>query len=497
MVGLRVTDRILGLASTVVLARLLVPADFGLIALAAMIVGMVEMFGDLGMELALIRDQEAGRNHYDTVWTLTIFKGLLVGLMLVVLAVPAADFFGDPRLETIVYVLAFAGAMQGFSNVGIINFNKNLQFGKVFLFHTVSRLAKLVVTVVLAYLWRSYWALVAGILLGQFLTMIFSYILHPYRPRLCLAEWRSIMSFSKWILIARLFGFFDKNADKILLGKLGNTASVGLFSIAYEISNLASSELIAPIKKASFPALAKLAANRDNLKKTYLELVSVMVLFSLPLAAGIQLTSDLLVNVLLGSKWLAVIPLIGVLAIYGLIETCRSQTRPLFMAINRPEIAAYMTMVKAICFVPLFALGMIYYDLYGAAWACVITGVVVLIVDFFLVRRIVGIGIGHVLVRLWRPGLSVAVMYLVVLSYRTSVSAPHRLLDYILELGICAVVGGITYFGSVLLLWLLTGRPEGAERIVLSLIFEWWNRLMPTMKGAFSKIGWITVGKQL
>src|SRR5690348_14630784 len=119
MVAARLALRSIGLVSTVFLARLLRPEDFGLVALAMALVGTLEMLGNFSFDLALIREGRATREHYDTVWTLTIIRSAAVAVVLAALARPAASFFSDPRVEAIVYCLAVATFLEGLQNVGI------------------------------------------------------------------------------------------------------------------------------------------------------------------------------------------------------------------------------------------------------------------------------------------------------------------------------------------------------------------------------------------
>ena len=159
MVVLQSADRVLGFLSILVLARLLVPEDFGLVALAMAIVGSLTAFSEFGFDLALIQNQSAQRKHYDTAWTLGLLRGLLLAGLLLLISKPNADLMGDQRLVTLVYVLALVPFIESFINVGIVDFRKDLVFRKEFLYRFSSRLGGVLTTVTLAFFWRDYWAL--------------------------------------------------------------------------------------------------------------------------------------------------------------------------------------------------------------------------------------------------------------------------------------------------------------------------------------------------
>ena len=120
-VAMRFSMRGIGLVSTVILARLLVPADFGLVALATIFFGLIEVMSQFGLGVFLIQKQNAGHDYYDTAWTLSILRGAVTCGLLFVIAMPFADFFGDPRLVEIFYVLALVALVGGIRNIGVIS----------------------------------------------------------------------------------------------------------------------------------------------------------------------------------------------------------------------------------------------------------------------------------------------------------------------------------------------------------------------------------------
>ncbi|MPZ12376.1 MAG: oligosaccharide flippase family protein, partial [Kiloniellaceae bacterium] len=200
MIGLRFASRGLGLVSMIILARLLVPADFGLVALAMAMVAVISVFGEFGFELALIQNQKAERRHYDTAWTLGFLRGLIAAALVALAAAPLADVFGEPRVTDVILVLALVPLIEGLYNIGTVAFRKELTLHKEFVFRIVPRVAGVALTILLAVIWRNYWALVWGTLAGAGLRLVMSYAMHSYRPRFTLAGLREIMNFSKWML---------------------------------------------------------------------------------------------------------------------------------------------------------------------------------------------------------------------------------------------------------------------------------------------------------
>ena len=140
-VGSRMAVRFIGVISLVILAKILGPEDYGLVGKAAVIYGFLEMITELGLESALIANQKATHNHYSSAWTIHIMRGALIALVLVALAIPAANLMQEERLELIIYCYAAISFLRGFYNIGVVDFRKNMTFSKDFYYSLYQKLA--------------------------------------------------------------------------------------------------------------------------------------------------------------------------------------------------------------------------------------------------------------------------------------------------------------------------------------------------------------------
>ncbi|WP_299614807.1 lipopolysaccharide biosynthesis protein [Pelagibius sp.] len=474
MIGLRVADRCIGFASTIVLARLLVPADFGLIALAMVVVAAIDVLGEFGFDLVLIQNQKAERSHYDTAWTLGLLRGLISAALIALAAAPIADLYGDPRLADIIFILALLPLLEGFHNIGVVEFRKQLTFNKEFRFRILPRLSGTVVTIVLALLWRDYWALVVGTLVGAALRLILSYVMQPYRPRLSFAAWREIMNFSKWILATSVVGFVNNRADTFAVGKFLDVATLGLFSLASQIAALTTSELMAPIVRALFPGYAKLSHDQALLKKAFVDTYAILVLVAVPVACGIGVTAELFVPILLGSKWLGAIPLIELLVVFGALRVVGGHVRPIYLAMSRPQFGTYIMLIQSVVFLPLLFLGLWQFGVVGAALAHVASQSVLTIVNIWIVRRLLSLRLRDLWLASWR---SFGSCILMVAAVETLISFPPfgvtGFFEQMALLLLAVALGAFVYAASVLLLWSLSGKVErSAEAHVLSYVAD-------------------------
>src|SRR5579883_1004638 len=249
LIFVRATIRLLGIVSVVILGRLLTPADYGLVALATAIIAALELMTAFSFDVALIQRQNLSREHYDTAWTITILFSIVVGIALMGLAIPAARFYEEPRLEAVMYVLAIGTVVEGLQNVGVVAFRKEMDFRKEFIFQVAKKVVAFGVTVPLAFWLRNYWALVAGITAGKIGGTLLSYFAHHYRPRLSTAVWGELFHFSRWLFINNFFGFLRAKTSDFVVGKIAGPAALGAFNLSVELSQMPTSEFVAPINR--------------------------------------------------------------------------------------------------------------------------------------------------------------------------------------------------------------------------------------------------------
>lgn len=416
MVGFRLAERCLGLASTVVLARLLVPEDFGLIAMAMSVIAAIELIGAFGFDNALIAHPAPERRHYDSAFTLNVLLGIACAVVVIAAATPTAAFFADPRIVRVMIVLAFAWVAQGFENIGTVTFRRNLEFHREFLFLTSKRMISFCVTLIAAFWLRNYWALVIGAVSGRVATVVFSYVYHSYRPRFTLHATRELMGFSMWMFATNALGFVLTRLSTFVVGRLHGAHALGLYTMAYEIGTLPTSELLAPVNRAMFPNFAKLAHDAVQIRRAFLDVLGSTALLAIPAAFGIAATAEPLVLVFLTSKWLEAVPILKVLAFTGAVTALTSTNQPVYMAIGRPHITAAVAGMRVLVLVPAMIWAGTGFGTVGVAWAELVTGLLFFPVSMVILQRILDVRVAQLLAHMWRPLVAAAVMFVVVRS---------------------------------------------------------------------------------
>ena len=467
MVSFKMVERSLGFISTLILARLLVPSDFGLIAIAMSIVSFLELLGDFSFDMVLISKPGAERHHYDTAWTFNVVVGVVSGLVLLAMAFPLSVFFKEPRLENVIYALSLASLLQGFQNIGVVEFRKEMHFRKEFQFMASKKLAGFLVTIPMAIITKSYWALVVGILALRVAGVALSYLVHPFRPRLSLTGKTDLLHFSKWLLINNIVSFFRLRSGDIVLGRLAGPYALGLFNIAFEIATLPATEMIAPINRAVFPGYAKLASDLSELRRHYLQVIGLIAIIALPAAVGLSLTAELFVPILLGPKWIEAIVLVQILALYGALLAMQSNSGVLFIALGKPRTMTLLGSIALSLLIPLLLFLSGRYGSIGAATAFLSTAILIASLNFHLVRRNLKIRVVEYIGIIWRPLLATVSMAVVVICLRWRLPSAVALEQQTIQLGILVVAGAATYVFSIWISWILSGKPDGAEKSVI------------------------------
>lgn len=468
MVGFKLVERSIGMISTIILARILVPEDFGLIAMATAVIAVVEILQAFGFDVALIQNQQATREDYDTAWTLNILLAGGCALLLAAAAYPMSMFFGDPRVEFVIYWLGSGMLVQGLENIGIVAFRKELTLHKEFWFLLAKKLSAFAITVSCALLMRNYWALVIGMVSSRAIGVVLSYLVHPYRPALSLARAAALFHFSKWLLMANVIHIARSQAASIIVGRMESAHALGLFSISLEISYLPTSELSAPINRAVFPGYSILSRDTDALREGFRQVISLIVLVTLPAALGIAVVAEPLVLTLLGDKWADAVPLIQVLAFCGLVASLQSNLGYVFLAAGRARFVTGWSAALLLLQLPLVMVGALHYGVLGAATGLLASLIVPLPFVLVSLSRLIDLSLRDLHSITWRPLLSTAMMVSVVLVWLSSAAPASGIFNSPLFLLVSSVMlGAVTYAVAIVSSWLLAGRPPGPEAYVV------------------------------
>jgi O-antigen/teichoic acid export membrane protein len=462
MIGLRWSMRLLGFVSTVILARLLTPDDFGLIAMSVIATGFVMALTEAGSAQALIRHPDPQAVHYNTAWTINVLLGLSAGLVIALMAPLAPLYFNDPRITGVLLVTALSTALAGFTNIGTAEFRRDFQFGRQFWLQFWPRIAGFAVTVTLAVTLRSYWALIIGWLAATIAQVFVSYVMHPYRPRFSLAARGEMLGFSAYTSLGSLAWFLEQRLDQLVLGGIVRPATLGLYYLAANLAEMATRELVAPISPVVYSAYSRIHADGERMMIAVRKSVGAAALLGVGASLGLYAVAREFILSIYGWHWASGAPLLQILALSALGACIRTVTLPLLTAQGRQRLTAAASWGQVLGLAVLLPVAWRLDGVEGVAGLRAAAEIVAAGVSMTLAFAPYKGLLGGVLRSFARPLAAGLVM---VAAVRASQSLLP--LDPIPSLLLNVPLGALVYVGVVLLLWRLAGRPEGAESEVL------------------------------
>lgn len=334
---LRAVQQLFSLARLVILARLLAPEDFGLMGIAFLVMATLDTFSQTGFQQALIQKKCDIESYLDSAWTFLILRSFIIFIILYLIAPYAATFFVAPEAKPIIEVIGLSVIFQAFTNIGIIYFQKELEFNKQFVYQISGTLTDFLVAIVAVYIIGNVWALVFGMLAGNAAMLITSYLVHPYRPHLNfnIKKLRELSNYGKWVLGSTILVFLVTQGDDVLVGKLLGTTYLGFYQLAYKISNLPATEITHLISQVTFPLYSKIQDDIQKVKYIYLNVLKYTILISFIITVLIFTLSNDFILIFLGEKWMPMVPAIKLLVVSGLIRSVQATSGPIFYALDK------------------------------------------------------------------------------------------------------------------------------------------------------------------
>jgi len=346
--ALKAIERIFGLTKLVILARILAPSDFGLLGIALVTMATLDTFTNTGFQTALIQKKESTEAYLDSAWTILIFRGFVIFVILYFIAPVAAIFFKTPEAKSIIQVVGFTMLFKAFTNVGVIYFQKELDFNKQFIYQLSGTLADFIVAISAAFILRNVWALVFGLLAGNFVRFIVSYFISPYRPHISkdFRKAKELFSYGKWILGSSILLFLILQGDDIFIGKMLGVAALGLYQMAYRIANMPTTALSHVMHDVTFPAYAKIQDNPPMIREAYLKILNITAFSSFLISGLIFALAPDFTKIFLGEKWMPMVPAMQVLVLAGLVRSLAVTGGTIFHAIGKPQIDTKLQIIR-------------------------------------------------------------------------------------------------------------------------------------------------------
>jgi lipopolysaccharide exporter len=381
---------------SVVLARLLVPEDFGLFGMALTVVAALNALSALGLGRTIVANKFDTRDelkaHLDTAWSVELLRSFVIALLASASAFPMSRFYGQTQLKVIIPILGLITFVQGFQNIGLVILRKEISFASIFWYELATNTAGIALTIALAVVMRNVWALVIGLLLTAALGTVLSYIFHSYRPRLAFEKHaiRRAWSLGKLTLVIAVASYVTNMADNVMVGRLLGSGALGNYSLAFNIASAPISVLVFSLGTVLFPAYAEITTQRPKaLELAFTKVFSIALMIMFTITVPLFLLAGEVVQLLFGSRWTTAGTVLRVLALVIPLRGLSLIVSTVFWGLNRPKDVAVGTTLEAVVFVAALYPLITAFGLTGAAWAGMIAYAFAFVIRFMALSKII------------------------------------------------------------------------------------------------------------
>lgn len=471
MISLQWVIKLLGIISTIILARLLLPSDYGIVAMASLVVTFLQTITETGMSPYLIRKSEILREDYDTAWTLKLVIYLIIGLILFFLAGYFARFFNNPLLVDVFKILSLNVALSGFQNIGLIALQKELNYHRIFFHSVLVKLSGFIVTVYLAYLLKNYWAMVYGTMTSTIVSVLFSYVVSAYRPQFALSGFRQQWSFSKWYLVKNFSGFARMKTDQIVVGKLMGADVIGQYSMAVELADLPASEVIYPALGPVYAGYAKLLNEPDKLDNAFVTVVGLVSVIALPMLMGLAVVSEEFIALMLGEKWQGIISIFQAALLLIMTQMYTHVLSNYLTVVGKIRLLTLMDWGMVICLIPALIYLALNHDAVYVVLGRALLAMCLIPVFLLYIKKNNNLSLTRVLRVILRPLMVALLMGAIIYDV-----SHYLVAEKWVVLLVKITTGVFVYCFLLLSIWWLTGMREGGERFLYGNIKAYLTR---------------------
>ncbi len=438
----------ISLIGTPILARALMPEDFGVVVTVSILTGLVTLLGEFGLGAAIIYRQDVTQEHIATSYWFNIVIGALLTGITILGAPFAAEYFHNPLVRPVAYVLAFTFLINSFSWAHGCLMMKDLQFKAMAIINIGSIALRVIVSVVLAvYYDMGVWALVYGEIAKTIVSSIARFFAHPWRPVLAFHwdKFRELFSYGINLTGARIFDYFSKNVDSILIARLLNATQLGFYNFSTSMPNKVQYEFTQSINRVLFPVYCRVQSDNPRFGVGLVKTLRLIALISMPLLIGLMIVAEPFVHLYYGPGWDPVIAPLRVLCIAGIARAILGTNGAVLNAKGRPDVILWWSIVR----LPLTVALIWFFAPRGVVG--IATGVTIAafasIVTAWIGTRLIELPFTRWLGALVPATVSTCVMAAVLLGvqrYALPIGASEAL-----QLGILIPLGGLVYLAMV------------------------------------------------
>lgn len=462
----RLLARALDLVTLVVLARFLMPEEFGLVAIAVSLVAVMEAMTALSIDAALVRLPSISRSHLHAAFTLNLVRGAVLAAAVAAAALPFGSFYGDERLTTLLFVLSLAPLARSMQSPALSLLSKQMQFGPWFMIDVASRVMALILSASIAMATGSYWAIVAGTLAAPFVSSALSYLYAPYRPGLSLRKVGSLWDFLGWLSLAQFMSALNWQYDRFFLGRVVPFDILGTYNVANNLASLPEQSIVRSVVAPLLSGFVHIRDDINKLREAYYKADAALFTVGSAILVGIAVFADPLVRLLFEEGWAPMIPLLQGLSIAFIPSLQRIAFRALAMAMNRTVLLAQAMTMSLLLKVAAVTAGFYAFGMGGVVLGIGVASAATAAIFMAYAKVLVGAPIIKQIGSSWRPACAAIVM-----AATGALTAPWLAavegVALAALLALAALAAYAAYTVVLFGLWHARGRPAGLERQIV------------------------------
>jgi O-antigen/teichoic acid export membrane protein len=387
--GLSVSiEKIIFLVRILILARLVAPAEFGLVAIGMLSLAVINSLTDFGIVPALVQRPADDKRYLDTAWTMSVLRGSVINAAILVLAPYIAVAFDQPDATNIIRMLALASLLQAASSIEIATLTRELRFQKLVLIRLAAAVSNTVISILLASDLGA-WAIVWGAIAGAGTHLVVSYIVAPYKPRIRLQRdvTATLMKFGRWIFAIGVIATLTDAAVRWIITERLGVIELGLYFMAVRLAYLPHQMITELVSEVAFPLYAQVQSNAVKAAHAFRSVLINTFALLLPVSAIFLVLIPLLIDDVLGEKWAGASTIMQLLVLVGAVRTLGDTIMPLLKGMGQPRKVAILELVQIVVLCPAAWVLVSQYGLAGAGMALLIAAI---ITQVFAIRYVKG-----------------------------------------------------------------------------------------------------------
>ncbi len=431
--------------TSIILARLLAPEDFGLLGMALVFTGLIAIFNDMGMGSAIVQKQNLNQNNITSIFWFNIMIGIIAMVITVAVSPLIAIFYGQISLIPIISVMSLSFLLISLSMVQNSLLIKNFKFKKLAFLELISIILSSSFGISLAYFGYGVWSLVWQNISMNLIFTLFVWVFEEWKPKLYFSweDIKSLKSFSGNLLGSNLLNYFSRRSDYLLIGKFLGASSLGYYTLAYTLMLFPLQNVSSSLVKTLFPALSKIQDNDIEFKNIYLKSTKYIAFITFPLMFGLFAVADEFILTIFGEKWAPAIFLIKVLSFVGLVQSIETTVGVIYLSKGKTDWMFQWNIYASIVAVGAIFFGM-QWGINGVAFSYAIANIFLLTyLNFAIPFKLIGLKVTNFVLNLKREIATSLIMFsivMIVIYIQRFYLLPGRII-----LSTCTIVGFISY----------------------------------------------------